>query len=300
VALPIRDAERTLPFALASILAQTYDSWELLVLDDYSSDRSKDIALETAALDPRVRVLEPTGSGGLVPRLNQAMAAARGMLFARMDADDVAYPARLKRQVEFLRANPSVDVVGTSMFVFREEGIAKGVRTAPVSHEAICARPASGFRLFHPTWMGRLEWFRTYQYREEARRCEDQELLLRACPTSRFANLPEPLLGYREDRVNLRSGLQGRMNFAGAVMRQEFRRRHPARGVAAAVEQAGKAVVDITAVTLGVESHLLSHRAKRAPLNLIVEWERIWLATVRHARRLHGDPALQGEQTRSR
>src|SRR6266511_6459511 len=123
IGLPVRNAEDTLAIALASVLLQTVGDWELLVLDDRSQDSSSKIARRIAEGDPRIRVLEASGASGLVPRLNQAVAAARGKFFARMDADDVAYPTRLERQLEFLGLNPTVDVVGTSMLVFRGEGI---------------------------------------------------------------------------------------------------------------------------------------------------------------------------------
>ena len=87
------------------------------------------------------------------------------------------------------------------MIVFGGEDVARGVRRAPADHGRICAHVSSGFPLFHPTWLGRLEWFRQHPYDLRAHRCEDQDLLLRTHAASKFANVTTPLLGYYEDRL---------------------------------------------------------------------------------------------------
>jgi glycosyltransferase involved in cell wall biosynthesis len=293
VGLPVRDAERTLAMAITSILCQTYEEWELLIINDRSRDTSRQIACRIAEVDPRIRVLDAKGAEGLVPRLNQAIATARGELFARMDADDVAYPTRLQRQLEFLLTNPSVDVVGTSMLVFRNEGIARGVRLAPTSHGVICARPNAGFKLFHPTWMGKIEWFRTHGYREYARRCEDQELLFRAWQNSRFANVAEPLLGYREDRIHALSAARARLRFAAAVMKHRTAERRFGEATAAFLEQVAKGVAETTAAGLGLES-LLGHRARQTSPEFIAEWQEVWSRTLRRACQLNMQPISPG------
>jgi hypothetical protein len=88
------------------------------------------------------------------------------------------------------------------MAVFGREGTLLGKRSAPDTHAAICKFPHSGFFVAHPTFVGRLGWFRRFQYRESAIRCEDQDLLLRSYRFSQFGNIPEILLGYREETIN--------------------------------------------------------------------------------------------------
>ena len=272
VALPVRDARETLPLALASIRQQTLADWELLVLDDDSADGSGELAVEWAALDPRIRVLEPDGPRGLASRLNQAIGHARGEFIARMDADDVAYPERLRRQLEYLEENPGVDLVGSSMLVFRDGGEARGVRGAPASHEEICARPPGSLPLFHPTWFGRADWFRRYGYRTAARRCEDQELLFRAREASVFANLPDPLMGYREDRLPLASILRGRTTFTLMVARDARVR----EALAILGHQVVRGLLDVVAVSTRREQSVLRHRARSAPPEVVAEWSRVW------------------------
>ena len=275
VGLPVRDAEATLPIALASIVEQSYSHWELLVVDDDSTDRSRAILEAVAACDPRVRIAEPVGEPGLPARLNQLIRMARGELFARMDADDVAYPDRLARQVAFLRRNPNVDLVGAATVVFAGDGEVRGLRAAPTTHEAICARPTAGFKLYHPTWLGRTAWFRRYGYRSTARRCEDQDLLLRAHGTSTFANIDDPLLGYREGRLDLRQMWAGRVGFVRSVVDVNGRQHGRLEAAAAVMTQALKGSLESITVTFGLQ-RLLRHRAGPISAEERARFEQVW------------------------
>jgi glycosyltransferase involved in cell wall biosynthesis len=202
VLLPVRDGARTLPLAMVSVLQQSFRDFELLVLDDGSSDASADIALRFA--DPRVRLLRDGMKRGLAARLNQGIDAAAGRYIARMDADDVCFPLRFARQVERLNRETALDLVACKILDFNASGSATGLRPSHLDHAALCARPWSGFYLAHPSWMGRADWFRRYRYRTpEMVRAQDQELLLRAYAHSRFAVLDEVLLGYRTGPVAL-------------------------------------------------------------------------------------------------
>lgn len=110
VVMPARDAARTVGVAVRSVLEQTYPRFELIVVDDGSSDGTVHEACVAANADERLRVLE-LPHGGIVRALNAGIAAARGELIARMDADDEMLPRRLEAQVELLRARPEVGVV---------------------------------------------------------------------------------------------------------------------------------------------------------------------------------------------
>ena len=122
---------------------------------------------------------------------------------------------------------PTFDLVGTWAIVFRAGGKPIGKRAGAETHEQICARPHAGFPLIHPTYLGRIDFFQRNRYRSSAVRCEDQDLLLRSFEgrprplpgglaksqdqdllirsygTARFANVPEVLLGYRENTIDL-------------------------------------------------------------------------------------------------
>lgn len=196
VAMPVYNAGIHLRAAVASIVQQTFTDWELLLMDDGSSDAVLDSLADLA--DPRIRMLRDGANRGIAVRLNQAVDLARGRYFARMDADDVSFPDRFSKQVDLLQADGALDLVGTRALIIDEMNQITGSFPSAISHEAICARPWLGFPLPHPTWMGRTAWFRAHPYAMPAPYlCEDQELLLRTHAHSRFGTVDELLFGYR-------------------------------------------------------------------------------------------------------
>jgi len=218
ILLPAWNAEKTLSIALRSLLNQTFADFEVLLLDDGSTDNTVGVA--AAIDDPRVRVVHDGRRLGLARRLNQGIELARGSYIARMDADDVCFPERLARQVAFLNAHAEVDLVGCRAVVFRNDGDVVGLLPFAGSHEALCARPWRGIPLPHPGWMGRREWFVRHRYLfPEVRRAEDQELLLRSYSESRFACLDDVLLGYRQGFFDLRKTLLARRSLLAAQVR---------------------------------------------------------------------------------
>ena len=196
VILPVFNGGDELRLAVASIHAQSFADWELILLDDGSKDGG--VERLGVSADPRLRIVRDGQNRGLSARLNQGVALARGRYIARMDHDDIAHPDRLSRQVEFLDGAPDVDLCGTRCVAMDEGGAIIGALPVALTHEQICARPWRSFHLAHPTWMGRAGWFRDHPYTDPGPyRCEDQDLLLRTYLSSRFAALPEALLAYR-------------------------------------------------------------------------------------------------------
>jgi glycosyltransferase involved in cell wall biosynthesis len=200
IGISVYNAATTLPLALRSVFAQTLSDWELILVDDGSTDGS--VELMRSVTDERVRVLVDGQNKTLAPRLNEIARAARAPLIARMDADDVMLPRRLEEQVDYLTSHPEVDVLGTALYSIDSEHRIQGMRGS-----GSLPPEASGFRigmrglLAHATVMGRTEWFLRNPYDEskEARRCEDAELWLRTYGSTTFAAIPEPLLFYLED-----------------------------------------------------------------------------------------------------
>ncbi len=113
VVLPVWNAAGTIARAVESVRAQTFSAWELIAVDDGSTDGTREIVHELARAEPRIKVVEQAHAGVAVAA-NAAMAAARGEFIARMDADDVSHPERLAEQVRWLEdgAKRGVDVVG--------------------------------------------------------------------------------------------------------------------------------------------------------------------------------------------
>ncbi len=195
VALPVYNAGHYLRCAVLSILNQTEARFELLLIDDGSTDQ----ALQSISdiKDRRLMILQDGLNKGLATRLNEALAIARGKYFARMDADDVAFPERLESQLARLEAEPELDLVAARVIRIDESSNPVGIFPVALTHQKICRQPWVGFHFPHPAWMGKLSWFRRYGYKANAYYCEDQELLLRAYPASHFASISEVMLGYR-------------------------------------------------------------------------------------------------------
>lgn len=196
VAMPIFNAGHHLRLAVLSIVCQSFGDWELLLIDDGSTDNA--VQSLSDIQDPRIRVIRDGLNKGLAARLNEAIDMARGRYFARMDQDDVSYPERFARQLALLQGNPALDVVAASAITISDENEMTGLLPCPVSHEAICARPWQGFCFAHPTWMGNTAWFRKFRYAIPGPYfCEDQELLLRSYSESRFGSVADTLFAYR-------------------------------------------------------------------------------------------------------
>ena len=202
VLLPCCNGGSTLGLALHSILSQTFVDFELIFLNDGSTDDSVEIALSFH--DPRIRIMGGPERCGLPKRLNQGIANARGQFIARMDADDISFPQRFEKQVAYLQAHPEVDLLGCRAVVFRNSCETIGLLPFAPTHERLCAQLWRNIPLPHPSWMGRRSWFQRHQYRlPEVRRAEDQELLLRSCKDSRYACLDDVLLAYRQGQFQL-------------------------------------------------------------------------------------------------
>ena len=190
--------------AVRSVFAQSFTDWELLLVDDGSTDGSLELASRIA--DPRVRVLSDGRNRGLCARLNQIASESRHELLCRMDADDVMHPERLRRQVGAMAAAPTVDVIGALAIAIDADNhlgglLGRATDRSPTSADALRFAP-----FVHPSVMGRRRWFLENPYDEAFVRAEDQELWCRAAPHSTFRVIAEPLLFYRQpSRINVPS-----------------------------------------------------------------------------------------------
>lgn len=202
IGLPIYNNEKTLIWTLKSIFAQTYDNWELIVVNDGSSDSSMEIVRKIK--DSRVRIYEDNQNKGLPHRLNQIVKYAYGKYLARMDADDIMHPKRIEIQLKFLENHPDIDVVGTNAYVIDYENNILGKRVISQFSTDIENIIKRGL-FIHPTVMGKTTWFRQNPYDEYFIKAQDFELWCRTCNNSKFALIPLPLLFYRDDQyINLK------------------------------------------------------------------------------------------------
>jgi hypothetical protein len=195
VLLPVRNGAPHLRTALRSLARQSLRDFEVLVLDDASSDGSADIAGRFG--DARVRVVRHEKPQGLARVLNGGLAEARGEFIARMDADDVAAPRRLERQVAFLRSEPGVAGCGTWLRCFGQGR--PYLARYPIGASTVRAYALFDNPLAHPSACWRHEAFREHglRYDESVGPGQDYDLWLRALAVVDLDNVPEPLLRYR-------------------------------------------------------------------------------------------------------
>ncbi|NJR50760.1 MAG: glycosyltransferase [Leptolyngbyaceae cyanobacterium CSU_1_3] len=195
IGISFRNPGHYFTLALQSVFAQTFTDWELILIDDGSSDDSLTIALSLQ--DPRVRVYCDQESRGLNIRLNQLVQMAKAPYFLRMDADDVMHPQRLEKQYQQLIQHDRNTVIGSAAYSINAASQVTGLRLT-------CSQQKSGFSarhsFIHPTVAASIEWFQRNPYSEDFifQRSQDAELWCRTTDHTLFVNLSEPLLYYRE------------------------------------------------------------------------------------------------------
>lgn len=206
VLTPFYNAATTLLPAVQSVLAQTYQNWELVLVDDGSTDGS--LALAQALADPRIRVVSDGVNRGHAHRRNQLLGLARGEFVAWLDADDLIHSRRLEKLLAAFEEDPSLDVVASGVAALTPDYRVAGVRElAPLRASALDFLLRGG--VVHSSLMARRDWYRRFPYREGYHRAEDRELLLRAFPHTRFGKICEPLYFYMESGVQSEVKLQG-------------------------------------------------------------------------------------------
>ncbi len=201
VLMPVFNSERYIGAAVESVLAQTYDDFELLALDGGSSDRSLSILRKFEMSDARIRAISRKNLA-LVPSLNEMIAEAQGRYLARMDSDDICRPERFEKQVAYLDAHPECVAVGSRVLFIDPEGMPICEAINELTHNEIDSANMSGataMRICHPSVMMRKETVvQVGLYSEEFLFAEDFDLFLRIAEVGKLANLPEVLLEYRQ------------------------------------------------------------------------------------------------------
>lgn len=204
VLLPFRNASATLDAGIASIAQQTYSNWNMLLIDNASTDESAEVATRWADRDPRITVLHESRIG-IAHALNTGLNHAQGAFIARMDADDISHPERLAKQVTYLDAHPEIGVLGTRTAFSSTVEESRGMRafvdwqnTIITPHEHFVKRFVDA-PLAHPTVMFRLELVERHGAYSTHPLPEDHELWLRWMDAGvRFAKLPEQLLNWND------------------------------------------------------------------------------------------------------
>ena len=194
--LPVRNEERYIEASIKSILRQTFTDFELIVVDDGSTDRTGEIVAGVAAGDRRMRIVGGEGRG-LVAALNIGVKLAGGTYIARMDADDISQPERLARQVDEFEARPSLGVLGTRVRYIDPDGRQIGVWDVPVGAPLVHWALAFGTPIAHPSVMLRRSVLPETPYATVSPHAEDYDLWVRLSRRTTLDNLPERLLDRR-------------------------------------------------------------------------------------------------------
>jgi glycosyltransferase involved in cell wall biosynthesis len=196
VVIPVYNREKYVRSAVDSILSQTFSDFELLVIDDGSTDGS--IAVVQSYSDPRIRFVRNNTNLGVSATRDKGIQLARGEYLAFLDSDDCAYPDRLRKQTAFLDNHPDYAAVGSWSEWMSEEGHPSGrIKRKPTSSKEIAA-----WRLFqqgieNSASMARTDVLRAYRHREDFDVCSDFELWARIAANHKLATLPEVLVHRR-------------------------------------------------------------------------------------------------------
>lgn len=196
--------------ALQSILAQTFEDWELVIVEDPAPRSAEEILRDFR--DRRIRYLRNRERTSLLEQCNRCLLSAYGALVACLDQDDICEPTRLEKQVAFLEQNPQVTVLGTQLAIIRGDGSLVGYRRYPCEHEAIVKAMQYFDPIANPSVMFRKQAAIAaggYQLAESP--FVDYELWCRLAKRGAvFANLPEPLVRYRVHLDSVTKGTQVR------------------------------------------------------------------------------------------
>jgi glycosyltransferase involved in cell wall biosynthesis len=204
ILMPVRNEAAFLPAALKSLACQTFNDWELIVVDDGSSDDTPDILSRAANADPRIHIIRRSG-GGLVAALNTGLAACRAPLLARMDGDDICHPRRLEYQVAYLDDNSDLGLVACNFRHFPRMLLKQGMLVYEkwqnsLVHETLILRDRFVESPFiHPSIMIRTTVLKSIGGYRDMGWPEDYDLWLRLAHAGvRFARLSKELFFWRD------------------------------------------------------------------------------------------------------
>lgn len=210
VILPVHNGMPYLRQAVESILEQTFGDFELIIVDDASTDDTTRYL--DGLLDARVRVIHNEQNLGVARSLNKAISTARGAYIARQDADDVSLPERLEAQVDYLDCHPEIAVLGSRATFIDADATAIGVWDVPAADIDIRWGLLFDNCVIHPSVMIRGSVLRVcggYPEEPGLSRAEDYELWFRIGRCHRFANLEERLIRFRTHRGSVSNCYRG-------------------------------------------------------------------------------------------
>ncbi len=198
VIFPAYNAEKYISEAIESILSQTFHDFELIIVDDGSTDNTRSIIEKFSKKDSRIRPLFNEKNLGVVESLNRAIDISKGKYIARMDHDDISLPERLATQIRFFEEHPEIAAVGSNVILIDDKGDTIGIRRLPETPEEIGKFLVLGNQLVHPTVMLRREVFGVVGKYKKVLHAEDYHLWIEMVKKGlKLYNIQIPLMKYR-------------------------------------------------------------------------------------------------------
>jgi glycosyltransferase involved in cell wall biosynthesis len=223
VLLTVYNAEKYVGSAIESILEQTFVNFELIIIDDFSSDKSWEIIKKYAKYDKRIIALRNKCNIGGCRNLNKGLRLVKGKYIARADHDDWSYPNRLAKQFKFMESHPEVGIVGGVMEIINETGKIMGKRKYNLSDHEIRRKIFWYSPFSHPLVMIRKSVLNSVgHYNPAFAPADDYELYFRIGKESKFANLPDILLKYRIVANSMTYNLTKKMELATFKVRNIY------------------------------------------------------------------------------
>jgi len=280
VFIPVYNREKYVGEAIESILAQTFSDFEILLVDDGSTDHSVDKIRSFS--DPRIRLVFNEGNLGIPKTRNKGVELARGQYMAMLDSDDRAYPERLEKQVAFLETHPEYAQVGSWCRMMDAQGrVLKKIKRQPELPDDIHAQFLFRCAMSNRSIMARTAILQEYGYRNDFPRCQDYELHVRLAKKYKLGNLPECLV-------------------YGRIHPQQITGQTPGLGDAKKQEIISEQLKEL-GVTFSLDDlhpHLTLSRMRKShfiPDADYLDWARDWLLRLQQANtqsRRYADPAF--------
>ena len=199
VIMSVFNGSKFLADAIKSILNQTFKEFELIIVDDGSTDNSLNIIRSFESADSRIKVISKLNEG-LAKSLNAAISASQGDFIARMDADDISYKNRLEKQYEYMQKNKSIDLCGCSMDIIDEHGNVTSEKIQISNPDEILKKKYFQSPILHITFFGKKSFFAKHNgYREEFKYAQDYDLVMRGINAgAKICNIKDKLVQYRD------------------------------------------------------------------------------------------------------
>ena len=261
VTMPCYNARATLPMALASLLAQGYENWECIVVDDGSTDNPQEVV--EAAADPRFRLVRFEENRGRGAARQAALDAARGKYLAMLDADDWYYPDKLARQVETMESTPELALVSSGMAILDSTGGLAGIRCRGTSAEALGpVRSLAMPPVAHAPSLISMDVARRYRYDSAFLVAQDVDFLIAVMLDRKYCVLPAVSYAYTEHA----SASRDKILAAHRFLRRSFAKhtmRFPIASRVNTFKSMLKSLIYRAGFALGQEHRLIARRSRK-------------------------------------